>query len=223
MDMWITETAQLLTIPLPLRLGCSLTDSVCRNRLSWTCASGLFLRLSDGLLRNFAAAEVGDDLIQAACQVTFEQVGNPLNGDLLRDLCFSSVEAGIRDDETLLVCEQAVELAVQTGDTWVNDDLCWAGSINRIEELVFPACQRGVELAIKEAYSDLHWVRDSRGLALALIGGDINLTAAIEEFDFFVQRVDYSPYRLQRLSWIADLEAGIDPFDEKTLKGLLND
>ena len=54
-----------------------------------------------------------------------------------------------------------------TADAWINNDVCWYGSIAGFAGAVLPACERAVQMAVDE---DQWQVRDSRGVALAVTG-----------------------------------------------------
>lgn len=100
-------------------------------------------------------------------------------------------------------------------DSW--NALCWFGSLWGYAADVIDACEQAVELA-----PDDGWIRDSRGLARALTG---DYPGAIEDFKFCVEWLKengmYEQYDgAMREAWIAELEAGRNPFDEDTLTAL---
>ncbi len=109
---------------------------------------------------------------------------------------------------------KAIELNPQDVDTWNN--LCWTGSLAGVAAEVLDACEQAVKLA-----PDDGWKYDNRGLARALTG---DYQGAIEDFKFFVewskQNDLYEQYGHKREAWIAELEAGHNPFDEATLEAL---
>lgn len=96
--------------------------------------------------------------------------------------------------------------------------LCWLGSLSGHAADVIDACERAVELAPNEG-----WIRDSRGFARALTG---DYAGAIEDFEFYVEwskeNERYERYGSKREPWIAELEAGRNPFDAETLEALRN-
>jgi tetratricopeptide (TPR) repeat protein len=91
--------------------------------------------------------------------------------------------------------------------------LCWYGSLWNHSTDVMPACERAVELAPEEG-----WIVDSRGVARALTGDN---QGAIEDFQFYIQWAQENDRTeediRQREEWIAELEAGRNPFDEELL------
>jgi RsiW-degrading membrane proteinase PrsW (M82 family)/tetratricopeptide (TPR) repeat protein len=97
--------------------------------------------------------------------------------------------------------------------------LCWFGGLWGYAADVITACERAVELAPGHG-----GIRDSRGLARALTG---NYEGAIEDFKFFVEwskeNSENEQYGVKREAWIAELEAGRNPFDEATLEELQNE
>jgi hypothetical protein len=78
------------------------------------------------------------------------------------------------------------------------------------------ACEQAVKLVPEHGM-----LRDSRGLARALMG---DYAGAIEDFKFYVewsQRYAVSKHsRSKRQVWVAELEAGRNPFDSATLEAL---
>jgi len=112
---------------------------------------------------------------------------------------------------------KATELDPNNANYW--DSLCWFGSLSGHAADVVYACEQAVELA-----PDDGWIRDGRGVARALTG---DYDGAIEDFRFYVEwsqeHDEYEPDGRQREEWIAELEAGRNPFDEATLEELLNE
>jgi len=103
--------------------------------------------------------------------------------------------------------------------------LCRYGSLWGYASDVMHACTEAVEQAVKFAQEEeigLH--RDSRGLARTLTE---DYARAIEDFNFFVEWSKENGQNeedvLQREAWIAELEAGRNPFDAETLKALRNE
>ena len=122
-------------------------------------------------------------------------------------------------DQALQDFRQAVELDPDQADYWNN--VCWFGSLAGQAAEVISACRKAVELAPEAGY-----IRDSRGLALALTG---EYERAIADFKFFVEWCKENENdRFQALcpkreAWISELEAGRNPFDEATLQELLKE
>jgi WD40 repeat protein len=115
---------------------------------------------------------------------------------------------------------QAVQSVAASTDAFPNNNVCWWGSLDGFAQIVMPACERAVALA-----PDNPQVRDSRGLARALLG---NYPEAIEDFKAFVEwskgiEGAYEKYGIKRESWIQALEAGQNPFDAHTLEELQNE
>src|SRR5262249_20474984 len=99
------------------------------------------------------------------------------------------------------------------------NDLCWNGSLAGQAAEVLESCQQAVSLDPQNGE-----IRDSRGLARALTGDS---TGAIEDFKFFVDwtEKDQQSERTrsrgqQRERWVAELQAGRNPFDAATLEAL---
>lgn len=120
-------------------------------------------------------------------------------------------------EQALQDFRRAVELDPDQADYWNN--VCWFGSLAGHATEVMSACRQAVELAPEAGY-----IRDSRGLALALTG---EYERAIADFKFFVgwcRGVDeFETLCPKREAWISELEAGRNPFDEATLQELLNE
>lgn len=110
--------------------------------------------------------------------------------------------------------KQAIALKLDFADAY--NSLCWTSSLLGQAEAVMSACEQAVELAPQEGV-----FRDSRGLARALVG---DITGAIDDFTFFVgwstEQSKYEQERSERVTWIAELEAGKNPFDSASLQKL---
>ena len=119
----------------------------------------------------------------------------------------------------------AVEWALQTDHSRMNGRLCLYGSLDGVAELVFPACERAVELEPDNGFR-----KDFRGLAQALTGDYEGAAADYRAFvDWsLIYDAAFAPLipdllkaaREQREAWIAELEAGHNPFDEAVLAQL---
>jgi WD40 repeat protein len=140
------------------------------------------------------------------------------------DVCdFASLDGMANTAES--ACQRAVDLAIKTDDASTNNHICWFGSIDGYAEVVLPACERAVQLGNQLSSSGLFHYRDSRGLARALTD---DFSGAIDDFRFYVEKAageeagTFEDRIHQRQSWIADLEAGDNPFDESTLAKLRN-
>ena len=114
---------------------------------------------------------------------------------------------------------EAVAVAARTDDAWINNEVCWYGSIDGFAATVLPACDRTVQLAVGET----EWqVRDSRGVALAVTG---QLARAQEDFELYEKWAadkDYlAPLLAKRRRWITQLKGGQNPFaDPAELRAL---
>ncbi|MCB0163775.1 MAG: PD40 domain-containing protein [Anaerolineae bacterium] len=107
--------------------------------------------------------------------------------------------------------EQALTLAPDleiSALAW--NHLCWFGSLWQQAADVEWVCDQAVKLAPDKAF-----IRDSRGVNRALLG---KFADAIKDFEFYVDKVGSAP---SREAWIDALKAGENPFDESTLKRLL--
>lgn len=188
-----------------------------------------------------------DDYDQAIADYTKALTITPQDGDVYYNRAEAYANQGnyqqaIGDYTKLLELEpQAADAANNRGDVYAaqgnyqqamadyakavelnpNYVLSW-NSLCRVNSLVgspakgMDACERAVELAPDEGA-----VHDSRGLARALTG---DYPRAVEDFKLFVewskQNELYEPYGRKREAWIAELEAGRNPFDEATLEEL---
>jgi WD40 repeat protein len=102
-------------------------------------------------------------------------------------------------------------------DLW--SGICWYGGIGgHATDQLKQVCEKAVTLA-----PDNGAVRDSRGLVRALLG---DYPGAIEDFKFFIRWAkegELSDTDISlRETWITELEAGRNPFDEATLESLRN-
>ena len=109
--------------------------------------------------------------------------------------------------------EMDPELEIAAG-SW--NTLCWHGSLWGYAADVMGACERAVALAPGDAS-----IADSRGLARALTG---NYAGAAEDFRSYVDWLETHGGNEREITmrklWIAELEAGRNPFDEATLAEL---
>lgn len=99
-----------------------------------------------------------------------------------------------------------------------NNALCWHLAVQRQPERALPYCNQAL------AYQPDGPALDSRGLVYALMG---RIDAAVADFRAFLAWAEASAkescgesYRPSREGWIAALEAGGDPFDAATRRGL---
>lgn len=107
-----------------------------------------------------------------------------------------------------------------TNGDW--NTICWFGSLWGYAEDVLDACEKAVSLTPAIGYS-AGAIRDSRGLARALLG---DYEGAIEDFEFFLEQYKKEGICdedcLRREKWIDALAAGINPFDAQLLEDLKN-
>jgi hypothetical protein len=118
--------------------------------------------------------------------------------------------------------EEALEIYgdVADGDTgyaitaysW--NALCWFGSLWGKPEAVMEACNTAVQVAHETDRDYVDYCRGSRGIARALTG---DYDGAIEDLQFYGGSQEQGT---ERAAWIAELEAGRNPFDEATLATL---
>ena len=115
---------------------------------------------------------------------------------------------------------KAIEVNPDNIDFWNN--LCWFGSLSGRAAEVIDTCEHAVEFAPDE---EKGLFRDARGLARALTR---NYEGAIDDFkssvDWLIENDLYELYGGEkRETWITELEANRNPFDETTLKELLTE
>jgi tetratricopeptide (TPR) repeat protein len=142
----------------------------------------------------------------------------------------------IREAQAMMAQAQKffeAEFAQKDADFWNPDssmkisyywnNLCWWGSLCDSGKYVrdfMEACNLAVNMKSEENRASS---LDTRGLALALIG---DYKGAIADFEAFVKysrtsiRWPYEKYGRKREKWIAELKAGRNPFDQKTLEEL---
>ncbi|MCP4525239.1 MAG: tetratricopeptide repeat protein [Aestuariibacter sp.] len=99
------------------------------------------------------------------------------------------------------------------------NNICWYGSIWGYTRDAMNSCEQAVELDPTDGT-----IRDSRGLAYALIG---NYAEAIEDFTFAINwaKVEQQSEEFirEREAWVAILEQDHSPFDAETLEKLKNE
>ena len=130
-----------------------------------------------------------------------------------RGLAYSALEAW---EDSIADLKRAQELLPNEPE--YNDALCWQLAVIEAPEAAMPYC----ELAV-EAYPNGQ-ARGGRGLAHGISG---RADAAIEDFEAFIDWVIASlgescrsRYGQITQDWIQSLQAGDDPFDAETLRGL---
>jgi hypothetical protein len=120
-------------------------------------------------------------------------------------------------EQALADYTKATELDPDKAEYW--DSLCWLSNLSGRAASGMYACERAVELASADGQ-----IRDSRGLARALVG---DYDGAIEDFKFYIEwskeNDQYEQYGSKREVWVTELEAGQNPFNEITLEELGNE
>jgi WD40 repeat protein len=116
----------------------------------------------------------------------------------------------------------AVAVSLAEGNAYVNNSVCWWGSLVGAASTVIPACERAVSLADSDPQIDVvgrAQIRDSRGVARAMHG---DFKGAVEDFVFFVSNAKGVAPELckKRESWIAALKQDRNPLDAATLQAL---
>ena len=128
--------------------------------------------------------------------------------------------ARVRDRATSIVSRTvAAYLSAESRDSVVDagawNTLCWFGSLVGAASEALSACERGVAVS---GGSIAIAIGDSRGVARALTG---DFSGAIDDFNAFVNGDPEHRLANTRRTWIAELEAGRNPFTEATIMQLL--
>jgi WD40 repeat protein/tetratricopeptide (TPR) repeat protein len=103
-----------------------------------------------------------------------------------------------------------IDASVITQDEW--NYLCWQGAVRSFARDVIEACETAVALVPGSAH-----VRDSRGVALALLG---KFKDAAEDFAAFIKASDDDERKAQRQVWIKVLSQGRSPFTPEVLRSI---
>jgi tetratricopeptide (TPR) repeat protein len=151
-----------------------------------------------------------------ACERAVEKA--PENTDYQYDL--GLVYARLGDSaRASAALKRASDLAAKTPDSELNNRICWNASLAGFGKDVLAACDRAVALDEDNAY-----FLDSRGLARAQAG---DLTGAVQDYELFVKEATETFWAnamiQRRREWIAELQAGRNPFDDSTLEYLRNE
>ena len=115
-----------------------------------------------------------------------------------------------------LMYEQAQQWVHEIGDASYHHEVCWSGSMYGFAQVVMTACYHAVE---SEPQNEIYHY--SRGLARALTG---DYAGVIEDLNFIIEQgedegeEDIDPEQIN--DWIAELEAGQNPFTEELLERL---
>jgi tetratricopeptide (TPR) repeat protein len=126
--------------------------------------------------------------------------------------------APVRDRATSIVSRTvATFLSAESRDSVVEagawNNLCWFGSLVGASSEALSACERGVAVS-----GGSITIRDSRGVARAMTG---DFPGAIDDFNAFVNSDPEHRHANTRRTWIAELEAGRNPFTEARIMQLL--
>jgi hypothetical protein len=95
-------------------------------------------------------------------------------------------------------------------NTW--NSVCWFASLYGHAEQAMPACEAAVAPDTTVLY-----IRDSRGLARALVG---DTQGAIDDFRYAVEGATNEEFVSTRSAWLEALLAGENPFTGEVLKEL---
>ncbi|MCP4544057.1 MAG: hypothetical protein GY832_43655 [Chloroflexi bacterium] len=212
------------------------TDQI--NQAEWNAdESRILVTSNDGTVRQYHTRM--EDLRDVACQrtsrnMTWEEWQRHLADASYRQTCAqlprhsSIIKAKIDQAEAFALFgssevasrayERAIEWTSDISDGNLYETVCRSASLHGFAELVLPVCERAVELMPSS--------RDSRGLARALTG---DVMGAIEDFTSAVEQwqeagaEEYAQFISDRESWIAQLAAGENPFNEQTIETLRNE
>lgn len=115
--------------------------------------------------------------------------------------------------------EEVVEAIVEFGDAGVNSDVCWAGAIYGVADIVIDACEQAVTLN-----PDVSYYYESRGVARALMG---EMSAAGADLKMAIEIAREGQQGADRIemwqAWAQQIEQGQNPFDQQTLNQLRDD
>jgi WD40 repeat protein len=119
--------------------------------------------------------------------------------------------------------QEAVAVGLADRSPYVNNSICWWGSLDGAAATVIAACDLAVSLAESDARISVMGrgqIHDSRGVARAMLG---DFKGAEEDFTFFLSNwkegMGSEQYK-RRESWIAALKQKRNPFDAETLQAL---
>jgi WD40 repeat protein/energy-coupling factor transporter ATP-binding protein EcfA2 len=131
---------------------------------------------------------------------------------LVREAAVLQFDVGNKSESAQLFRLAASLATSQAGSTdgakaQLNNSVCWDGAIRAFATEVLDACHEAVKLAPAQS-----GYRDSRGVALALLG---NVPGAIADFEAYVNdtKADREPDEIEkRRQWIKDLQGKQNPF-----------
>ncbi|MDZ8228017.1 MAG: ribosome assembly protein 4, partial [Nostoc sp. ChiVER01] len=168
----------------------------------------------NGAVEKFSKAQQWDNKLKFDSQVRVKEFVNKGKVERLLDEGNSRSEEK-KFKEALAAYTKALKLDPKVeipADSW--NTLCWDGSLQKQAADVLPACEQAITLAPEDGN-----IRDSRGLARALIG---DTQGAIEDFEAYIAQTDDKDSKAQRQRWVKDLRAGKNPFTDAELKKLQN-
>jgi hypothetical protein len=191
-----------------LDLPVNIPDDGGSAELSYTLTQAGLFQIEAGWASNPGRYRLTIDLSQPEIDMTY--VGNVLRGNLLQLL-----EDGlITDALTLLTQIERIEAAGQTGVLLTEDynQVCWHGSLLGYAASVLFACDEAVRRDPENVA-----IIDSRGIARAQVG---DFAGAIADFQAFLDGgyAGNEQWRAEREQWIAELQAGRNPFEDATLR-----
>ncbi len=112
--------------------------------------------------------------------------------------------------------EEVVNVIVEYGDAKTNGDVCWAGTLNGLPDMVMPACHKAVEL---KPEASLYY--ESRGLAYALMSRSREAEADFRKAIEFAQDTGHDQERRETWeTWLSRIERREPPVDERELHDL---
>jgi WD40 repeat protein len=180
----------------------------------------LLWNIADENLEQIACAKTARNLTTEEIEyyLNISQVEVTCPAVVAQDKLFEANAFALSGEDNLATISfgEAVQYAAGVDDAYLNNGICWYGSLAGFAETVLPACERAVELSTFRAMFS-----DSRGLAYTLLG---KYPEAINDFSEFIRTYEshpnYADLVAKRRNWITYLRAGRNPFDAETLMSL---
>lgn len=114
------------------------------------------------------------------------------------------------------IYSNVLSLVVETGDADLCNRVAWRASLDGFPKIGLGAAEKALQIQ-----PDAMWMRDTRGLALALTG---NFRKAVDDFQAYVDWTrandQYDQYGRKREAWIQEILSGHNPFTPKVLTDL---